>query len=71
MIAGEKINTKTVIDCYNTPEIIDRINLTDKQKAIYKRIINAIKKKVQQRKIVMDKQKVKTLTKKGDNYSAA
>ena len=71
MIAGEKINTKTVIDCYNTPEIIDRITLTDKQKAIYKRIINAIKKKVQQRNKVKDNQKVKTLTKKDDNYSAA
>lgn len=70
MVAGEKVNTKTVIECYNTPEIIDRINLNNKQKTIYKKIINAIKKKIQGVKKENKNQKVKTLTKK-DNSNAA
>lgn len=71
MVAGEKISTKTVIECYNTPEIIDRINLNNKQKTIYRKIISAIKKKIQQRNKVKDNQKVKTFTKKDNKRSAA
>lgn len=71
MVAGERVNTKTIIDCYNTPEIIDRINLNKKQKKIYTRIINAVKQKIQKRKKEKSNQKVKTLTKNDNNRSVA
>ncbi len=71
MIAGEKVNTKTLVECYNTPEIMDRINLNDKQKMIYAQLVRALKLRINQNTKGMKNEKVKVLTKKHNNSQAA
>lgn len=70
MIVGEKINTQKVVEFYNTPELIERSNLNDKQKAIYTRIIEKIKLKIKNDNTKNTK-KVRTLTKNNNNHYAA
>ena len=45
-IDGETINTKNIVDFYNTPELMDKMNINDKQKSIYSRVINKITKRI-------------------------
>lgn len=70
MIAGEKINTQKAVELYNTPELIERSNLNDKQKAIYTRIIEKIKLKIKNNNTKNTK-KIRTLTKHNNNHYAA
>lgn len=67
IIAGEKINTQKAVELYNTPELIERSNLNDKQKAIYTRIIEKIKLKIKNN----NTKKIRTLTKHNNNHYAA
>lgn len=45
-IKGTEINTKTVVDLYNMPELMDKMTFNTKQKSIYRFILGAIIRKI-------------------------
>lgn len=67
-ISGETINSKTVIDAYNTPELIDRMDINEKQKSIYRKIVDSIAKRINKNK---QSQKNKQFVYKNNNNNQA
>ncbi len=49
-IGNESINSKTIIDMYNTPKLIDRMDMSERKRDIYRKILKSITKKINKQK---------------------
>lgn len=64
-VKGEVISTKTVIDAYEMPEAVDKMDLSDKQRTIVRGLVAALKRKIAKNVAANKKEKVFVLENNG------
>ena len=69
-VGGEDISLNTAVQLYQVPEAIDKMDMSPRQRHIYRGVVAAIKRRVNKNKLAKTNQKQKIYTKKDEHRAA-